>query len=121
MKVITASTPEQHQYIKDQIKHLFDSVFPVFFTKEYTASLKQFKILDDSNLHELNLQEIMEVTAAVQAITTILENKIKDDTETSAYESLFNKNMNILNNYKIDCPFSYRDFSLIMPSVEKKG
>ncbi|MDC3412978.1 YhcU family protein [Aquibacillus sp. 3ASR75-11] len=115
MKVVIASTPEQHVYIKEQVDYLFHSVFPMFFPLSYIASLQQFNILDDSHLQELNLQEIMEATAAIQMIKTILENKIEGKRETSAYEELFNKNTNILNKYQLDFPFRYQDFSLLSP------
>ncbi|WP_186577742.1 DUF5365 family protein [Aquibacillus kalidii] len=110
MKVVTASTPEQQYYVKELIEKLYDSIFPYFFTKEYIQELKRFNLMHVPNLEDLDLTEIMEVTAAVQTITTILEQSVQTTDNLSGYEQAFNKNATILSKYEIDFPFQLNDF-----------
>ncbi|MDC3415316.1 DUF5365 family protein [Aquibacillus salsiterrae] len=110
MKVVTASTPEQQLYVKELINKLYETIFPAFFSEEYITKLKEFNLMDVPNLKELNLIEIMEVTAAIQTISTILEELSKSEEEMDGYAGAFHKNASILSKYQIDFPFQLVDF-----------
>ncbi|QDP40397.1 DUF5365 family protein [Radiobacillus deserti] len=111
MKVVTASTPEQQSYMKEQLEDLYDRVFPCFFPISYIKQLKEFKLLQPARLEELTMVEILEVIAAVQTISTILETLHKNQTAIEVYEEAFHKNASILNKYDIDFPFELEDFN----------
>ncbi|WP_407272787.1 DUF5365 family protein [Radiobacillus sp. PE A8.2] len=110
MKVITASTPDQQAYVKELIENLYSRIFPCFFTTTYISELKDFELMRVPNLSELSLHEIMEVTAAIQTISTILETIAQTEEELESYNSVFKKSTAILNNYHIDFPFQLLDF-----------
>ncbi|WP_138417077.1 DUF5365 family protein [Aquibacillus sediminis] len=116
MKVITASTSEQHKYVNELIDYLYEKIFPCFFSLEYIQKLKEFELLTVPNLHDLSLVEIMEVTAAIQTITTILEELTKSNQSLIEYQTAFNKNVAILRKYEINFPFQLSDFSGEMDS-----
>ncbi|UFU01241.1 YhcU family protein [Radiobacillus kanasensis] len=111
MKVVTASTPEQQLYMKEQLQDLYDRVFPCFFSMSYIQQLKEFKLLQPAKLEDLTMVEILEVIAAVQTISTILETLHDNQAAIEVYEEAFRKNASILNKYEIDFPFELEDFN----------
>lgn len=113
MKVITASTPEQQNYVSDLIEKLYENIFPYFFSNDYIRELKDFKLMQVPNLEDLSLTEIMEVTAAIQTITTILDQLAKSNQKLDEYSEAFNKNAVILSKYHIDFPFKLVDFHMV--------
>ncbi|MRH42470.1 hypothetical protein GH741_07205 [Aquibacillus halophilus] len=113
MKVITASTPEQHEYVQELIEDLYDEIFPCYFTSDYIQELKNFNLMKmPPDVKELSLAEIMEVTAAIQTISTILKEKANTEKQLNDYKHAFNRNASILSKYQIDFPFQLADFQI---------
>ncbi|MCT2535046.1 YhcU family protein [Aquibacillus koreensis] len=112
MKVVTASTPEQHDYVKCLMKELYENIFPIYFSNAYIQKLKNFELMTIPNMEELNLNEIMEVTASLQTIATILKQFGTTNEMLEEYEQVFSKNTIILTKYGIDFPFQLTDFKL---------
>ncbi|MBM7569889.1 DUF5365 family protein [Aquibacillus albus] len=110
MKIITASTPEQQTYVKELIQKLYETIFPYFFSQAYIKKLKEFNLMEIPNLKDLSLIEIMEVTAAIQTISSILEELAKSNKQMDEYKNAFRKNAAILSKYHIDFPFELVDF-----------
>lgn len=108
MRVITASTPEQHQYIKELILHLQTVSYPKYFTKSYIEELVAFNLLTSpTNLEDLSMTAVLEITAALQTVSTVLETI--NPTEIKDYEQVFNQNIDTLKKYEINVPFYLRD------------
>ncbi|WP_077621795.1 DUF5365 family protein [Sediminibacillus massiliensis] len=111
MKVVTASTPDQHDYITDLIQDLYQRVFPVFFSEEYIKKLREFKLLEIPEINDLSLMETMEVTAAFQTIISILDTLIQSGCPLGFdYVQKFTRNTTLLEKYGIDFPFHLNDF-----------
>ncbi|QSS98394.1 DUF5365 family protein [Pontibacillus sp. ALD_SL1] len=109
MKIVTASTPEQHEYVKEKITYFFDSLFPFFFSENYSQDLRSFGVLSIEDMEEYSLKEILEVTAALQTLQSLLE-CISDCTGDSKHSKQFDRNTKILEKHSIYFPLRYDDF-----------
>lgn len=112
MKVVTASTPEQQSYAQDLIDDIYNRLFPFYFTKSYIEELKHFGLLELPDIENLNLMEIMKLTAAGQTIAAILEAVAQGEKELEDYEEAFNRSAAILQECDIDFPFQLKDFGV---------
>ncbi|GGC98982.1 DUF5365 family protein [Pontibacillus salipaludis] len=109
MKIVTASTPEQQEYVKEKITYFFDSLFPFFFSGSYAEDLKNFGVLSIEGIEEYTLKEILEVTAALQTLQSLLE-CISDCTGDQKHSKQFDRNTKILEKHSIYFPLRYDDF-----------
>lgn len=110
MKVIFASTPEQQVEIQELINHLYSEVFPNYFSDQEISRLKQQQVLklSSSHMEQLDtLKDAYQVIASLQTIISILENSILDD----QYIETFYKNVTILEDYGLNFPLDYHQFS----------
>jgi len=110
MKVVTASTPEQQSYVRSLLDHFHRSILPSFFSESYVEDLKAFGVLNQVELEEYSLQEIMEVTVALQTLQHILECVL----EYGKYPQLarkFQRNQEILERHQFYFPFRFQDFT----------
>ncbi|SDJ68577.1 DUF5365 family protein [Sediminibacillus albus] len=112
MKVITASTPEQHQYVRNLVEDLYNRVFPEYFSGQYIAELKAFELMDPPFIEDLSMMEILEVTTAIQAITSILDTyaQYREPASIKKYQCIFEKNTQILGKHNVNFPFRLHDF-----------
>jgi len=109
MKVVTASTPEQQSYVRSLLDHFHRSILPSFFSKSYVDDLKTFGVLDQVELEDYSLQEIMEVTAALQTVQHILE-CVMEHGEYPHLAQRFQHNQEILERHQFYFPFRFQDF-----------
>lgn len=109
MKVVTASTPEQQSYVQSLLDTFHDKVLPSFFSESYVHDLKTFGVLTHADLEEYSLNEILEVTAALQTLQHILECVLEND-ESPHLARKFKKNQEILERHQLYFPFRYQDF-----------
>lgn len=110
MKVVTASTPEQQSYVRSLLDYFYSSVLPRFFSDTYVKDLKTFGVLCKSDLEEYSLQDIMEVTAALQTLQHLLECIIEKD-HSNQMAQKFQRNQAILERHQIYFPFRLQDFT----------
>ncbi|WP_026570181.1 DUF5365 family protein [Sediminibacillus terrae] len=110
MRVITASTSEQQEYVRSLMEEIYNRILPEYFSKGYIAKLKNFQLMDIPSLQELSLTEIFEVTTALQTIMSILDTHLQRGAEIKEYEDTFQKNIRMLDGYHINFPFNLRDF-----------
>ncbi len=110
MKVVTASTPEQQSYVRSLLDHFHRSILPSFFSKSYVDDLETFGVLCQVDLDEYTLQEIMEVTAALQTIQHILECLLEDGASPQLAQK-FDRNQKIIESHQIYFPFRFQDFT----------
>ncbi|KGP93292.1 hypothetical protein N780_12120 [Pontibacillus chungwhensis BH030062] len=109
MKIVTASTFEQQEYVKEKITYFFDSLFPFFFSKNYAIDLENFGVLSIEGVEEYSLKEILEVTAALQTLQSLLE-CISDRVGDPKHSKQFDRNTKILEKHSIYFPLRYDDF-----------
>lgn len=109
MKIITASTPEQQEYVMHMTNHLYQNIFPYFFNKDHMASLHHSGVMNAQGIEEYSLQDILEVTAALQTIEAVLECLLEGNDELHHAER-FEENRRILEKRNWYFPFYYTDF-----------
>jgi len=110
MKVVTASTPEQQSYVRSLLDYFHEKVLPSFFSESYVHDLKMFGVLNHADLDEYSLNEILEVTAALQTLQHILE-CVQEKDESPHLARKFRKNQEILERHRLYFPFRYQDFA----------
>ncbi|MCD5322917.1 MULTISPECIES: DUF5365 family protein [Pontibacillus] len=110
MRIVTASTPEQHKYVKEMVTYFFESLFPFFFSSSYREDLKNFGVLELKDLEEFSLKEILEITAALQTLQSLMECMSEEGSEMK-HSKQFERNTKILTKHSIYFPFNYDDFS----------
>ncbi|WP_226034748.1 DUF5365 family protein [Aquibacillus saliphilus] len=110
MKVVIASSPQQQEYVQELLGDLYNNIFPYYFTQDYIKRLIDFNLMEIPDIKELSLVEIMEVTAAIQTISSILKEMVETNKPLDDYNYAFNKNAEILSKYQIDFPFQLVDF-----------
>ena len=110
MKVVFASTPEQRVKIKELTKQLYSDVFPNYFTDKQIKEFEKEKILQfTSNQFEQldTLKDAYQVIACLQTLILILETDNLDD----QYMETYYKNISILEEYGVQFPFEYNQFT----------
>ncbi|MFO1442709.1 YhcU family protein [Bacillus sp. Bva_UNVM-123] len=109
MKVVYASTPDQEQKIKELVRNFYSNIFPLYFPD---VKIKEFEQLRVLHISERNfklfstLKEAYQVIVSLETISAILEADIFED----RYESIFNKNVGILQNLGLFFPFEMSCF-----------
>lgn len=111
MKIITASTPEQHTYLSNLKKDFYNRLFPLFFMPTYVKELRDFSILEGEPLDEYSFQQMLDIIAALQTIHILLECLLENNVEADHYER-FKTNQKILEKNHVYFPFAYEDFKL---------
>jgi len=111
MKIVMASTPEQEDYIHKLVDYIYCSLLPNYFTDEEIKQFEAFKILEiDPNNEQLGiLKNAFEVISSLQTIISIIESV--DDYNTK-YKNMFNRNIELLEKYGVEFPFSFEQFTI---------
>ncbi|MYL32829.1 hypothetical protein GLW08_00155 [Pontibacillus yanchengensis] len=109
MKIVTASTPEQQDYVQTTVRYIYNNLLPSFFSSSYIKDLHNLDVLQIRNIEEYSLKEIMEITAALQTIQSILECLVNDGHPID-YKHKFKNNQRILEKHFIHFPFQCEDF-----------
>lgn len=112
MKVVTASTPEQEEYIKELVNYIYTEVFPQFFTDDYIAEIANLHVLipKTDGLYNGTLKEAFQLISSLQALIAVIES-VKSDGVLEAYCEIYEKNTAILDEYGYSFPFSIETFS----------
>ncbi|KGP71190.1 DUF5365 family protein [Pontibacillus yanchengensis] len=115
MKIVTASTPEQQEYVRSTVRYFYNNLFPCFFSSSYINDLHNLEVLQVTHIEDFTLKEIMEITAALQTLQSILECLI-DGAHILEYKQAFQNNQRILEKHFIHFPFRCEDFQKINPT-----
>lgn len=108
MKIVFASTPNQEEHINKLVRHIYSSVFPIYFTDDDIKEFEQMNVLKlPVHFIDINtLKEAFQVMTSLQTIISILESPNLHD----YYPKLFNNNADLLQKYDILFPFEFEQF-----------
>lgn len=109
VKVVFASTPDQELKIQELIGKFYSNVFPLYFSDDDIREFEQQKILHTSTRHFEyfgTLKEAYQVIAGLQTLMAILESR----PISGKYETIFFKNVQILQEFGLSFPFDYSHF-----------
>ncbi|MCE4051110.1 MULTISPECIES: DUF5365 family protein [Bacillaceae] len=110
MKVAYASTPAQEEQINELIQTFYTSIFPDFFSDDEINKFSRLNVLrlTQEQAYMLStLKNSYQVIAALQTIISIVENAEESD----QYDSLFEKNVEILDEFELFFPFRLDNFT----------
>jgi hypothetical protein len=110
MKVAYASTPAQEEQINELIQTFYTSIFPDFFSDDEINKFSRLNVLrlTEEQAYMLStLKNSYQVIAALQTIISIVENA----DECEQYHHLFEKNVEILDEFELFFPFRLDNFS----------
>ncbi|KOP81564.1 YhcU family protein [Cytobacillus solani] len=109
MKIVFASTPEQEEEIRKLVQRMYSTIFPNYFPDEDIKEFEQLDVLHTSTRHFEyfgTLKEAYQVIVSLQIITAILETEKLEE----RYEKIFEKNVNILQDFGLSFPFTFSNF-----------
>jgi len=110
MKVAYASTPAQEEQINELIQTFYTSIFPDFFSDDEINKFSRLNVLrlTEEQAYMLStLKNSYQVIAALQTIISIVESA----DEIEQYQHLFEKNVEILDEFELFFPFRLDNFS----------
>lgn len=110
MKVVYASTPDQIEKIKELVGYFYSNIFPHYFSDRDIRSFDQSKVLDlQANDFEVynTLKESFQVITSLNTLIVILESSRMD----AKHETLFYKNVSVLNDCGLSFPFEFSQFN----------
>ena len=110
MKIVFASTPSQEKEINGLVRYIYSNVFPLYFTDEEINEFKQLKVLYTSGRQFENfstLKDAFHVMTSMQTLISILELSSLD----WSYSTLFNKNVENLEEFGLFFPFEFEQFA----------
>ncbi|TRZ35907.1 hypothetical protein CEQ21_09790 [Niallia circulans] len=111
MKVAYASTPAQEEQINELIQTFYTSIFPDFFSDDEInkfSNLNVLRLTQEQSYMLSTLKNSYQVIAALQTIISIVENSDESDDE---YDQLFERNVEILDEFELFFPFRLDNFS----------
>ncbi|MFD1707286.1 DUF5365 family protein [Siminovitchia sediminis] len=115
MKVVFAASLKQEEMIRELISHLYQSVFPLYFTEEEIRDMKRLSVLKtpETGVEWLNsAEDAFRIIAALQVLISMLETTSLPG-ERKDYQRMFIKNKHILEEHGISFPFTYTQFCLL--------
>ncbi|MCM3216200.1 DUF5365 family protein [Niallia taxi] len=110
MKVAYASTPAQEEQINELIQTFYTSIFPDFFSDDEInkfSNLNVLRLTQEQSYMLSTLKNSYQVIAALQTIISIVENSDESD----EYDHLFERNVEILDEFELFFPFRLDNFS----------
>ncbi|AZB42004.1 hypothetical protein CEF21_06685 [Bacillus sp. FJAT-42376] len=111
MKIVTASTNEQEQHIEELVEEMYKEVFPIYFSDETIGQLEKMAVLkptDETMIYNGTLKEAFEIMSSLQTLIAVL--KHADEGRKQEYESLYERNREILGRYGYELPLTFSDF-----------
>jgi hypothetical protein len=108
VKIVFASTPSQEEEINGLVRYIYSNVFPLYFTDEEIHQFERLKVLHTSEDFS-TLNDAFQVMTSIQTLISILESSSLDE----QYSTLFNKNVENLQEYGLFFPFEYEQFEEI--------
>lgn len=112
MKIVTASTPEQENYIQELVNYIYTGVFPYYFSDSYIKELEDLHVLKPKNddLYNGTLKEAFQLISGMQALICVIES-VRTEELNDYHREIFNKNIMILKEYGYKFPFTIDHFS----------
>jgi hypothetical protein len=111
MKIVTASTPEQENFIKELVSHMYTEVFPQYFSDSYIRELEDLHVLKpaDDALYNGTLKEAFHLISGMQALICVIDT-VKSEEVNDHHREIFDKNTLILEEYGYKFPFTIDHF-----------
>jgi hypothetical protein len=111
MKIVTASTPEQENFITELVKYMYTEVFPYYFTDSYIKELEDLHVLkpNDDALYNGTLKEAFQLISGMQALICVIES-VRTEELNEHHREIFDKNTAILEEYGYKFPFNIDHF-----------
>ncbi|WP_246939061.1 DUF5365 family protein [Bacillus pinisoli] len=112
MKIVTASTPEQENYIEELVDYMYSEVFPNYFSDEYIEELKELHVLlpTNSDLYNGTLKEAFQLISGIQSLIAVIET-IRHEEVAEHHQEIFEKNTTIVEDYGYKFPFQIHHFA----------
>ncbi|MBM6617049.1 DUF5365 family protein [Bacillus suaedaesalsae] len=114
MKIVTASTPEQENFIQELVNYMYTEVFPYYFSDSYIKELEELNVLKPTSddLYNGTLKEAFQLISGMQALICVIES-VRTEEVTDYHREIFDKNIMILKEYGYKFPFSIDHFSTL--------
>jgi hypothetical protein len=111
MKIVTASTPEQENFIQELVEYMYSEVFPQYFSDEYIKELKSLHVLlpENTELYNGTLKEAFQLISGMQALIAVIET-IRHEELDEHHREIFDKNTLILEEYGYKFPLTIDHF-----------
>ena len=106
MKIVFASTPGQEEEICGLVRYIYSTVFPLYFTDAEIKEYEQINVLQTNDEYS-TLKDAFQVMTSMQTIISILESPSLYE----HFETLFNKNVEILDEFGLFFPFKFEQFA----------
>ncbi|KZZ85107.1 MULTISPECIES: DUF5365 family protein [Bacillaceae] len=111
MKIVSASTNEQEQFIEELVEEMYKEVFPIYFSDETIVKLEKMSVLkptEETIIYNGTLKEAFEIMSSLQTLIAVL--KQADEEEKQKYAGLYDRNREILRSYGYNLPLNMSDF-----------
>ena len=115
MKVVFASTPSQEERINELIHTFYSKIFPYYFSDKEIRTFERLKVLAITPEVSSTLKTSYQVIASLQTLINILE----DPTNKDDYSQIFEKNVQILEEFDLFFPFDLDNFKIHDGSVKR--
>lgn len=111
MKIVTASTPEQENFIKELVNYMYTEVFPQYFSDQYIEKLEKLSVLipENTDLYNGTLKEAFHLISSMQALIAVIET-VKTEVISDHHREIFTKNTMILEEYGYSFPLTIDQF-----------
>ncbi|WP_456276151.1 DUF5365 family protein [Bacillus sp. AK128] len=111
MKIVTASTPEQENYIKELVNYMYCEVFPHYFSDQFINELKSLHVLlpENTDLYNGTLKEAFQLISGMQSLIAVIET-IRHEELENHHREIFEKNTGILEDYGYKFPLKIEQF-----------
>lgn len=107
MKIVFASTPGQDEEISKLVCSMYTDIFPRYFADEEIRYYEQLKVLSAAGDRWYStLSDAFQVIASLQTVISILKLPVLTD----HYSTIFNKNVEKLQNFGLFFPFDFDHF-----------
>ena len=115
MKIVTASTPEQENFIQELVNYIYTEVFPYYFSDSYIKELENLNVLKPTSddLYNGTLKEAFQLISGMQALICVIET-VRAEEIAEHHREIFDKNVMILEEYGYKFPFTIEHFSTIL-------
>ncbi|KAB7666889.1 DUF5365 family protein [Bacillus sp. B1-b2] len=117
MKVVFASTPTQEERINELIHTFYSKIFPYYFSDKEIRAFERLQVLAITPEVSSTLKTSYQVIASLQTLINILE----DPDQKEDYQHLFEKNVQILEEFDLFFPFDLDNFMVNQGSNNKQG
>ncbi|KAA0547385.1 hypothetical protein FZW96_10965 [Bacillus sp. BGMRC 2118] len=115
MKIVTASTPEQENFIQELVNYMYTEVFPYYFSDSYIKELENLNVLKPTSddLYNGTLKEAFQLISGMQALICVIET-VRTEEIAEHHREIFDKNVMILEEYGYKFPFTIEHFRTIL-------